>query len=277
MKLLKLLRTILDNRHLNASVGTMRILQQEKFVLDLLQTERYRNPKHLCRYENQVFSRHGADGIIAEIFKRIGVTNRYFVEIGCGDGLENNTTNLLWCGWSGSWFDGSQDCVIRAARTFARPVDRRRLKIQQAFFTAENVEKILQQAGIPAEVDLLSLDVDRNTYYIWENMGQFRPRVVVIEYNAKVLPSCDWKVDYDAQKTWNGTNYMGASLKALENLGRKLGYCLVGCDLIGADAFFIRGDLDHNLFLGPYTAEQHYEPPRFYLTRNVGHANCFAD
>jgi hypothetical protein len=151
------------------------------------------------------------------------------------------------------------------------------LKAKQAFFDAENVVGILESSGVPKEFDLLSLDIDRNTYYVWESMAQFRPRVVVVEYNSKVHPSCDWKVKYDPKKVWNLTNYMGASLKALEKLGQKMGYELVGCDLMGTDAFFVRKDMDLSAFASPFTSENHYEPPRFFLRRNQGHPNCFED
>lgn len=250
---------------------------QETFVLQLLQTPRYQEPKRLVGHENQVFSRHGVDGIIDEIFRRIGVQSKVFVEIGCGAGLENNTANLLWMGWNGFWFDGSTDDVDKVRRDFKTPLAEGRLRVKQSFFDAENVAGVLKSAGVPKEFDLFSLDIDRNTYYVWEALTAFRPRVVVTEYNSKVLPSCDWKVAYDPKKVWNHTNYMGAGLKALEQLGQKMGYTLVGCDLAGTDAFFVRSDIDLSVFCSPFTAENHYEPPRYFLTRNQGHRNCYED
>ncbi|HMB02323.1 MAG TPA: hypothetical protein VKP69_01120, partial [Isosphaeraceae bacterium] len=52
------------------------------------------------------------------------------------------------------------------------------------------------------------------------------------------------------------------SLKALEELGTKKGYSLVGCNISGVNAFFIRNDLLDDHFAAPYTAENYYEPPR---------------
>ena len=254
-----------------------KLILQETYVLQLMQTPRYQDPKRLHLYENQVFSRHGQDGIIDEIFRRVGVESKVFVEIGCGNGLENNTTNLLNSGWRGYWFDGSAEQVASVSDHFGIPIQQGALKVKQAIFDAENVAGILESAGVPKKFDLLSLDIDRNTYYVWEVLAAFRPRVAVIEYNAKALPSCDWKVEYDSKKNWNMTNYFGASLKALEKLAEKLGYELVGCDLAGADAFFVRKDLDLSSFASPFTAENHYEPPRYFLLRNQGHPNSFSD
>ena len=42
-------------------------------------------------YEQQIFSQNGEDGIIQEICKRLEITTGFFVELGTGDGSENNT------------------------------------------------------------------------------------------------------------------------------------------------------------------------------------------
>jgi hypothetical protein len=62
---------------------------------------------------------------------------------------------------------------------------------------------------------------------------------------------------------WDGTSYYGASLKALELIGSRKGYELVGCSLSGINAFFVRRDLVKDSFCAPFTAENHFEPPRF--------------
>ena len=90
-------------------------------------------------------------------------------------------------------------------------------------------------------------------------------------------PSIEWKVAYSPEKTWKRTSYAGASLKSYELLGKKFGYGLVGCDLCGVNAFFIRNDLLGNHFLAPYTAENHYEPLRDFLIHRVGPPRQFTD
>jgi len=66
-------------------------------------------------------------------------------------------------------------------------------------------------------------------------------------------------------RVWDGSNYHGASLEAVVRLGRAKGYRIVGCCLAGSNAFFARDDLCGDLFLDPPTAEEHYEPTRFFL------------
>jgi hypothetical protein len=70
---------------------------------------------------------------------------------------------------------------------------------------------------------------------------------------------------------------MGANLKAYERLGAELGYALVGCELSGINAFFVRRDLLGDKFAEPFTAENHFEPSRYFLLRRDGHPRCYTD
>src|SRR5476649_1423161 len=67
---------------------------------------RYSDPLSLARFQAQVYSQNGEDGMIAEIFRRIGCESKFFVEIGIEDGLQNNTRFLLEQGWQGVWIEG---------------------------------------------------------------------------------------------------------------------------------------------------------------------------
>jgi hypothetical protein len=65
------------------------------------------NPRRLEWYGSKTYSQSDEDGIVAEIFRRIGTTNKVFVEFGVEAGYENNTRLLLTRGWSGLWFEGN--------------------------------------------------------------------------------------------------------------------------------------------------------------------------
>ncbi len=250
----------------------------ESFVRgQLLPLPRYGEPKRLHRSEFQSFSQNGEDGAIAEIFRRIGSTTGYFVEIGSGNGLENNSAFLLAQGWRGCWLEGS-DTSCNQIRTCILPHIRgNRLNLLQTMVTAENIQSLFQKLEVPKEFDLLSIDIDLNDYWVWAALTEYRPKVVVIEYNGTFPPGVDWKVKYCGDSAWDGTSYFGASLKAYELLGRKLGYSLVGCELSGVNAFFVRNDLCADHFASPFTAENHYEPPRYWLVRRQGHPRSLRD
>lgn len=258
--------------------GVHQRVAQEEFAAALLREERYRNPKRLNRYEHQVFSQNGEDGIIREIFRRVGTQDRTFLEVGVGDGQVNNTTFLLSQGWQGCWLEGSQRSVTLIRRNFAGPLASGQLKLLHATLTAETVPECLARLGVPAEADLLSVDIDRNTYWVLAALLELvRPRAAVVEYNATYPPDLDWKVKYDPTRWWNRTSYYGASLKAYEHVCRRRGLALVGCDLHGVNAFFVREDLCGDRFEAPFTAEVHYEPARYFLTRTHGHRPWFSD
>jgi hypothetical protein len=248
----------------------LRLQQLAAYEEQLLSSKRYLSSKNLNNFQFQVFSQHGEDGIIAEIFRRIGVKNRAFFEIGVGNGLENNTAYLLFQGWRGAWIEGDKKSIQSIYKHFAKPIADNRLKTIQSFVTAENVEAVAQSLQIPLDVDCLSIDIDRNTYWIWNALPAFKPRVVVVEYNASIPPDLDWKAEYAPDHLWDESIYYGASLKALELLGSRFGYSLVGCSLSGVNAFFVRNDLLEDHFEDPFTAEHHFEPPRFLLCRRIG-------
>ena len=254
------------------------MLQMAEFMntweLALDQHPRYSQPLRLQRHSFQVNSQSGEDGIIREIFRRIGVGNRVFVELGVGDGLENNTAFLLSQGWRGFWIDGSGGFLQTLS---SKGIGPERVQGRAASITRENAAALLSQLGVPEEFDLLSIDIDQNTYYVWQALRGYRPRVAAIEYNAALPPDLDWKVTYGANRMWDGTVNFGASLKALELLGRELGYSLVGCDLAGTNAFFVRNDLVGDHFAAPFTAENHHEPVRYALLQTRGHARTILD
>ena len=112
---------------------------------------------------------------------------------------------------------------------------------------------------------------------MWKAIENYRPRVVSVEYNALYPPDIECVIKYDPKFCWSGTSYFGASLKALEVLGLKKGYSLVGCDFRGINAFFVRQDLVADKFLEPFTAENHYEPIRYHYRTNVGYPRDFGD
>ena len=256
-------------------VAELQLRVHQEILVAQLVAARRDDSRRLTPHGAQVYSQGEEDGILSEIFRRVGVTNRVFAECGVGDGLENNTTYLLLRGWSGYWFEADDASLKAIARTFHHPISSHRLKVAGGFLTRESVAGAFQQQGVPRDLDLLSLDIDRNTSHVWRELRAFRPRVVVVEYNASIPPSDAWEIDYQPDGTWNGSMYFGASLKALELLGREMGYALVGCTLTGVNAFFVRLDLISGQFAEPFTSEHHYEPPRYYLARPSGHRRHF--
>jgi hypothetical protein len=115
------------------------------------------------------------------------------------------------------------------------------------------------------EIDLLSIDVDGNDIWLLEAIDLVRPRVIVVEYNATFPPPMSIATAYDATHRWSGTDRAGASLVAIERMARRRGYRLVGCGIGGVKAFLVQEELVGTRFAEPFTAENHDEPPRYFL------------
>ena len=261
----------LTHMHYDMSLNWRR-LDVERFRMQELATPRYTDPKRLLRHGFKVYSQSDEDGIIQEIFKRIGTSSRTFIEFGVETGVECNTVKLLVEGWSGLWIEAAAKYVVEIEKHFGPFLAQSKLRLSQNLITAENINTVFEQGGMSGDIDLLSIDIDYNDYWVWKALTTVKPRVVVIEYNATLRPPMSLVVPYDPTRSWDGSNYFGASLEALVRLGREKGYRVVGCNYAGANAFFVRDDLAGSHFLDPATAEEHYEPPRYiYASVVAGH------
>jgi hypothetical protein len=198
-------------------------------------------------HEFRVHSQNGEDGILQYIFSVIGFNSRRFVEIGVQNGSECNTAFLaLDCGWSGLLVDGNADDIAEGQRCYRSHLgisaDRVRLVCQ--FVTRENVNQIIEEQEISGEIDLFSLDIDGNDFWVWKSLEVIRPRVVVVEFNASLGTEMSCTVEYDPSfdrfKKHPTGYYHGASLRALAVMGATKGYSLVGCSSCGSNAFFVQ-------------------------------------
>ncbi len=209
---------------------------------------------NLAECERSVRSQNGEDGVIEAIFDEIGTTNKFLVEFGCEE-KECNSAHLLATGWQGLLMDPFNESTDPA------------IDIKNEFVTAENVELLFDKYGVPQQFDLLSIDIDGNDFWVWKQVKR-RPRVCVLEYNAHISPFLRRTIRYEPSFQWQGTDYFGASLAALAELGRHKGYTLVHCEGTGANSFFVANECLPAGF-EPRPIEQIYRPPN-YLGRGMG-------
>ncbi len=201
-------------------------------------------------FELGFYSQYGEDGVILYLLHKIGVASRLVVEIGIEDGRECNSANLvLNHGWRAVQFEADEALSQSAREFFSSRLgkDNARCTTLHAFVTAENVNELLENAGITGEVDVFSLDIDGNDYWVWHALTAFRPRIAVIEYNASYGDEKSVTIPYDPNFVLSRVKekryFHGASLVALTKLSKSKGYVLVGCESSGANAFFVREDL----------------------------------
>lgn len=210
------------------------------------------------RFEKKVRSQNGEDGIIEEIFRRIGTIHPYFVEFGVEDGLECNSANLsIHHNWSGLMIEGNAECYQRLLVHYS-PYPQ--VKTAHHSITKDNIATIFQTMNVPAELDMLSIDIDGNDYWVWQALSMYKARLVVIEYNGAIPPPQKKVIQYNPDFQWNGSSYYGASLTSLHRLGKQLGYALLGTDSNGVNAFFLRSDLISPSGFSALTPEEAFHP-----------------
>jgi hypothetical protein len=232
------------------------------------QRRRWLQSDDLRTFERRVYSQNGEDGILQEILRRVGVTNKIFVEFGVESGIECNCARLaIEEGWSGLFLEADETFFRQLHQRYR---ERSAVRCVPARVTSGNIESLLADAAIPREFDVLSIDIDGNDYWVWSAIESWRPRVVIIEYNAAFPPPRKWVMSENPEHRWDHTNYYGASLASLVALGRKKGYTLVATDSTGVNSFFVRDDLvSGDKFLDP-ALHYHYSPFNHPLCPN-GH------
>ena len=200
--------------------------------------------------EFRCFSQTGEDGILLYIFALIGTTNKRAVEACAATGIECCVANLIVNhGWHGLLLDGNEHKLKKGRAFYDANGNTRHFPplLKQAWITAENINSVISENGFRGEIDLLSLDLDGNDYWIWKSLDCITPRVVVLEYNDVIPPGKSVSIPYDpkflAQHQPHGPIYCGASLNAFIKLGKEKGYRYVGSQSYGFNAFFIRNDV----------------------------------
>jgi len=180
----------------------------------------------LRAFEQKVYSQNGEDGILKEILRRIGVQHGFFVEFGVETGTECNCARLARDEqWSGVFFEAapelSHNCklTIRCFLAFA---------VSKPPSLPANIEELLAAHRVPADFDVLSIDIDGNDYWVWKAIVRWQPRVVAIEFNAVFPPPVKWVMQENLQHRWNGTNYYRRQPDVAVAIGPAKGLCAGG-------------------------------------------------
>lgn len=195
----------------------------------------------------RVFSQYEEDGKLLYIFAIIGMRNKTFVEIGSDDGINSNCANLaLNFGYHGLFLDGNAKAINRGRNFYAKyphpwmyaPT------FKCAKVQAENINQLCAEANLEGEIDLLSIDIDGNDYWIWKALEQVSPNVVIIETHVE-FGMRNIVVPYDKDYFFPGKHpvYHGASVPAMIELAKEKGYRLVGANELGFNLIFVKNGL----------------------------------
>jgi len=241
---------------LQRQVETQSILIGRQLGEQLIKKEKIEN---LSEVEFKIFSQFGDDGIIQYLIKKLAISTPIFIEFGVENYQESNTRFLLMNNnWSGMVMDGSAEHISYIQRQ--EYYWRNNLKAVEAFVTRDNINNLLTENGISGEIGILSIDIDGNDYWVWEKLTAVNPIIVIAEYNSVFGGDQPITIPYDENfirgKAHFSHLYWGASLPALCHLAETKGYCFIGSNSAGNNAYFIRKDKIGNL--KPISAKDGY-------------------
>lgn len=230
-----------------SEIATLRRLRRG---LESLQRQAFLAPDHVPYPERLLLERFGIlsqneeDGIIQALLRACGRGPGRCIEIGCGTNGGNSGILVDELGFRGLMVDANDDNVTAVRHRF-RPAN---VTAAQAWVNRESIDELLDEHGFGGEVDVLSIDIDGNDIWVWEALEAAQPRIAVIEFNSLFGPERSVAVPYRrdfVRREVEGTKglYYGASLAALERMGKRKGMRLVGIDHRGVNAFFVRDGL----------------------------------
>lgn len=222
--------------------------------------------------EFKVFSQYGEDGILQYLIHetRIERDEEIFVEFGVQDYQESNTRFLLQGdNWRGLIIDGSREYMdsVRNSDLYWR----NDITAVDAWIDKDNINDLIGGAGFEGDIGILSVDIDGNDYWVWQNVTVVNPVIVVAEWNSVFGPRHSVSIPYDRNFDRGTAHYShlywGASMRAFEQLADSKGYALVGSNRVGNNIFFVRRDRLNRL--KAVTTDEAYVVSRFRDSRDA--------
>ena len=228
-------------------------------------------------WEFSGFSQNGEDGILEVLVGQLRQSDRTCVEIGSGDGVENNTAWLVAAEkFCGLMVEGDAYLARRTRRNMVgHSIGSACLDL---FVTREAVIPLVGR--MPSTTpDVFSLDIDGNDFHIMAELfsAGLRPRIIVVEYNSVFGPerslTIQYKPDFVLSNSHPSQLAYGVSLTGWRNLMQSHGYRFVTVERAGVNAFFVDPSCFDPSFLdgirGLPFAENRYQLRKFNLSSDA--------
>jgi hypothetical protein len=269
-KLFQLLLNRFINKHSRAN-------EAELLAIGALLSKQSKQMPSTCinDHEFKIFSQWGDDGIIQYLINNIHIKNKTFIEFGVEDFLESNTRFLMINdNWEGFVMDGSEESINSLSKQ--EWFWKYSLKTKAIFINKENINELLLESGFK-DLGLLHIDLDGNDYHILKSLDFkiLNPSILITEYNSVFGNERAISVPYDenfyrTDKHYSNL-YWGASLPALNDAASQKGYSLVGCNLAGNNAYFVRNDL-LNHKVTKVSVKEGFKVSKYRESRNINGA-----
>ena len=231
------------------------------------------NFKELWDAEVKVYSQWGEDGILDYICEAIGISKPNVIEIGSGNFIECNSRFLAESRNANIIaVDGRNDLIdtVNTSSVFWKSfiiplVD---------WVTPSKINSIIQLGESRfGKIDIFSIDLDGNDYWILKEANLNQIDIVVLEYNPLFGAIKEVTVPRDDEfnrykKHFSGL-YYGASLKAYINLLSNKNFSFIGTNRVGSNAFFIKSNLLDNFKISTPSNLEKYVDWRIRESRDI--------
>jgi len=202
---------------------------------------------NLAKYQKNIFSQNGEDGVIEEILNRLGKnSDKSSCEFGAWDGIHlSNCYNLILSkSFKGLFIEGDKKKFIDLKKN----LETKNTILVNKYVTFEgqnSLDRILEANNFNIDFDLLSIDIDGNDYHIFESLKKFKPKIIVIEFN----PTIPNDVEFIQEK--NDKINQGSSALSILKLAKKKNYsliCATHCNLFFVEETFKKIIIGDNFF-----------------------------
>jgi hypothetical protein len=205
----------------------------------------------LLRSYGNVYSQAGQDGILSEIFRRLGVATGFFVEFGGWDGV--HLSNCRWLfenGWGGCYIEADSEKFLKLVENYKADLNvfcinsfvdcQPGIFFDNMYKYSENNLRSLLVDNVPSidvdSIDLVNIDIDGLDLEVACSIG-FKPKVLLIEGGSNLSPKIMKPFHFASR---NNQHPLGFIVKVI----RSLGYQPV-CFL--QDLYAVREDLVDNV------------------------------
>ena len=198
--------------------------------------------KNLNNSKKKIYSQNGEDGVIEEILNRLADNlDKTCCEFGAWDGMYlSNVYNLIKNkDYKALFIEADKNKFKKLNNNF----DGKKIITLNKYVSFEGknkLDQILLENNFNTNFDLLSIDIDGNDYHIFDSLENFKPKIIVIEFNP-LIPN---EVEFIQKKDIKINQ--GSSALSFYNLAKRKNYILVAATEI--NLFFV-----HNNYISKVT------------------------
>jgi len=177
---------------------------------------------NLNDFKKNKYSQNGEDGVLEKIFIELDIVEGLFCEFGAWDGIHlSNTYALYERGWSGIYIEGNEERFKDLTKNITNTNSI--LICDYVQVTGDkSLDNLLNLSGIFSsgrQLDLMSIDIDSDDLSVLKSLKNYRPTVLVVEYN----PTIPLDVDYINPQSEN----KGNSARSIVNYATSQKYILI--------------------------------------------------